>query len=407
MGNHKITTSTMFLEIHAIQTLPPSNPNRGKNGDIKTATYGGVLRSRMSSQSQKRSARQWYQQYSGIERSQFAQRSKLWHQELAPRLSWASDEHRENIARLLIAALNASPEKLFANAIEPGNLLFLADHEIEKLAVLAEKFSDLLYKLSDDLNAFIEYESGDKKVKFSDHPSAKTLQPLLNSIVKNLVGTVPGDIALFGRMMATLTETSVDGSVQVAHALSVNACPKTEADKSWRKGEIDFFSAIDDMQTKADSGAGMIGEISYHAPTHYRYANIAVHEVVRLMGDKNVARASIDGFINGFIRSLPSGYSRQFAHGCLPEFVMLQVREGCPYSLISAFEQTINEPVAGLSISQLAVNRLLDRRRQMLDVYGDDTVDMAISAITDHYAGAMSFDDAIAKTLSTSVLAET
>lgn len=41
------TEQRLFLDIHAIQTLPPSNMNRDDTGSPKTAQYGGVRRSRV------------------------------------------------------------------------------------------------------------------------------------------------------------------------------------------------------------------------------------------------------------------------------------------------------------------------------------------------------------------------
>ena len=49
-----------YLDIHAIQTLPPSNVNRDDTGSPKTAMYGGVRRARVSSQSWKRAIRQYF-----------------------------------------------------------------------------------------------------------------------------------------------------------------------------------------------------------------------------------------------------------------------------------------------------------------------------------------------------------
>ena len=49
-----------FLDIHAIQTLPPSNVNRDDTGSPKTAIYGGVRRARISSQSWKRAMRLYF-----------------------------------------------------------------------------------------------------------------------------------------------------------------------------------------------------------------------------------------------------------------------------------------------------------------------------------------------------------
>jgi len=47
-----------FLDLHVLQTVPPSNLNRDDTGSPKTAVYGGVRRARVSSQAWKRAMRQ-------------------------------------------------------------------------------------------------------------------------------------------------------------------------------------------------------------------------------------------------------------------------------------------------------------------------------------------------------------
>src|SRR5437868_7135411 len=47
----------LFLDVHAIQAVPPANINRDENGSPKTALYGGARRMRVSSQAWKRAAR--------------------------------------------------------------------------------------------------------------------------------------------------------------------------------------------------------------------------------------------------------------------------------------------------------------------------------------------------------------
>ena len=49
---------SLFIDIHVLQTLPPSNPNRDDTGAPKSATFGGVSRMRISSQAIKRATRQ-------------------------------------------------------------------------------------------------------------------------------------------------------------------------------------------------------------------------------------------------------------------------------------------------------------------------------------------------------------
>ena len=52
----------LFLDIHVIQTLPPSNINRDDTGSPKTAVYGGVRRARVSSQSWKKAMRDYFKE---------------------------------------------------------------------------------------------------------------------------------------------------------------------------------------------------------------------------------------------------------------------------------------------------------------------------------------------------------
>ena len=40
---------SFFVDIHALQTLPPSNINRDDTGSPKSAIFGGVSRQRVSS----------------------------------------------------------------------------------------------------------------------------------------------------------------------------------------------------------------------------------------------------------------------------------------------------------------------------------------------------------------------
>src|SRR5690554_6146273 len=56
----------LFLDVHAIQTVPPSNINRDDTGSPKTAQYGGVTRARVSSQSWKKAIRQYFLEYGDL-----------------------------------------------------------------------------------------------------------------------------------------------------------------------------------------------------------------------------------------------------------------------------------------------------------------------------------------------------
>ncbi len=53
--------SRTIIDLHVLQTVPPSNLNRDDTGSPKTAVYGGVRRARVSSQAWKRATRESFQ----------------------------------------------------------------------------------------------------------------------------------------------------------------------------------------------------------------------------------------------------------------------------------------------------------------------------------------------------------
>ena len=55
-----MTKNRFYVDIHVLQTVPPSCINRDDTGSPKTAQYGGVTRARVSSQSWKHSMRETF-----------------------------------------------------------------------------------------------------------------------------------------------------------------------------------------------------------------------------------------------------------------------------------------------------------------------------------------------------------
>ncbi len=426
----------MFVAVHAIQSLPPSNPNRGKDGEPKHSPLGGVVRACLSSQSQKHAARQWYHAAFESDPSGFAYRSREWHGQLAAQLGWAPDHQKDNIARLILALLNSSPANLFANAISMQNLIFMGLAEMQAIAIMSQSCAEALGFLSDDFEAYKVWaanqktiveepeepveepeepveDAGKKKAKskkaeFGRHPTPAKLRPIIQCISSAMGSTVPGDIALFGRMMASSGFGSTDGTVEVAAAIGVGALGRSRSDKGWVPGQVDFFSAADDLALPNTSGAAMLGETLFAAPTLYRYANVNCHEAANLIGNREAAAEAIRRFVNGFLRALPTGHSRQFAHGVLPEFVLLEVLKTAPYGYSQAFLSPINGPdtsvpteFGGLSVSQQAVNALMRHRMNSIELFGGAPESFAITALSTHWGTeeVLPLDKAIASVL--------
>ena len=63
-------------------------------------------------------------------------------------------------------------------------------------------------------------------------------------------------------MVANDHSLTVEAASMFSHALSTH-----KADN-----EIDFFAAVDDLQPKEESGAGMTSTLEFNSATYYRFA---------------------------------------------------------------------------------------------------------------------------------------
>ena len=134
------------------------------------------------------------------------------------------------------------------------------------------------------------------------------------------------DIALFGRMVADDPNLNYDAAAQVAHAISTHAVHT----------EYDYFTAVDDMKSEDQSGAGHLGTVEFNSSTLYRYATVNVSELAKWTG-ADTAKV-VCGFAEAFIRSMPTGKQNTFANRTLPDMVYVAVRCDQPVNLAGAFE---------------------------------------------------------------------
>ena len=180
-----------YLDVHVLQTVPPSCVNRDDTGSPKTAIYGGTTRARVSSQAWKHAMREMF---------------------------------REELIE---------PDMLGART---KNVISMVAEEILKLnpdakaAELAEKvLTSAGVKFKDDKKG----ETKDKKAEalfFMSAAQAKALAEIAvsegtadkDACKKALKNNPSVDIALFGRMVASEATLNCDASAQVAHSISTH-----------------------------------------------------------------------------------------------------------------------------------------------------------------------------------------
>lgn len=286
------TKQRLFLDVHAIQAVPPSNINRDDTGSPKTAQYGGVTRARVSSQSWKRVMRQYFKEHGEIDN--VGVRTKKVVHYVAEKITNIDESiEQEKAMKLAEKVVNGAGVKTPKNS-ETEALFFISSKQADKLA-----------------QAALEGKKANKELR------------------KILASEPSIDIALFGRMLASDAGLNVDASSQVAHAISTNGI----------QTEFDYFTAMDDYAE--NPGAAMIESIEYNSSTLYRYANVAIHEFCQQIGGKNSTINALKLYIEAFAKSMPAGKINTFANQTLPQALLVCLRGDRPVSLVSAFERPI------------------------------------------------------------------
>ncbi|TYB43887.1 type I-E CRISPR-associated protein Cas7/Cse4/CasC [Actinomadura chibensis] len=318
-----------FLDVHVLQSVPPSNLNRDESGSPKTATYGGVLRARVSSQAWKRAVRDAF-----LNDPNLAKDGGLRTRQLPRVIGDAVTARRPALGAASDVIGTAATLALFKKVKLAKNkpiteyLLFLGHDQVERVA-------DAL--VAADLEEVVEDP---------DQIRARITGLDLHELgIKGHAGAV----ALFGRMVADAPELNVDAACQVAHALSTH---KVVSD------QFDYFTAVDDESRRQDeTGAGMIGTIEFNSATLYRFATVSMRDLIaNLDGETDRALDLALAFAKTFATAMPTGKQNTFAAHTRPDLIMINVRADQPVSLAGAFEEPVRAPEGGIvpaSVAQL------------------------------------------------------
>jgi CRISPR system Cascade subunit CasC len=318
-----------------------------------------VSRARVSSQAWKRATRAYFGDEHLLDPSELGVRTKKVAEVLAERivgLDASLQSAALTLAAEVIEAATGSKievPKRKAGAAKDGQdepvpqskyLMFLSARQFDGLARLAVDGAG-------DIKAYLKNK--DNKAR------AKAIADTHHSV----------DIALFGRMVADCADINVDAAVQVAHAISVHRV----------ESESDYYTAVDDRNTDAEPGAGMIGTVDFNSATLYRYATIAVHQLSGNLGqglrdDEPLTapvRRAVEAFLHGFVASLPTGKINTFGHHTLPDAVIVKLRTTRPISFVAAFEEPVASELGGGHVRE-AAGRLAEYIPDIERAYGDD-----------------------------------
>jgi CRISPR system Cascade subunit CasC len=339
----------MWIELHILQNFAPSCLNRDDTNSPKDCVFGGYRRARISSQCVKRATRT-HPAFEEAVKSGVGLRTKRLTEPLAANL--VERGHDEDSAHTVaLAMVNALIGKMKGD--QTSVLVYLGEDEIERIANLVEEHWD---------------DASEAAAEAEEDEVPKALQDIAKEIAKEFTpATDAADVALFGRMVAEATKWNIDAACQVAHAISTHRAEM----------EMDFYTAVDDLNPGEETGAGMMGTVEFNSSCFYRYALLDLDQLTKNLGDdEELARAAVDGFMRASVAAIPTGKQNSMAAQNPPSllFAVVKDKSAMPWSLANAFEVPVDVGRSGKLVDQSA-DALAKYWDRLATVYGTDGIE--------------------------------
>jgi CRISPR system Cascade subunit CasC len=362
----------VLIQIHLLQNYAPANLNRDDTGAPKDALFGGVRRGRISSQCLKRSIRKTAAFAEAFEADRLlAVRTKRLPSLVEEELKDLGAD-AQSIQAIVARVPEIGRESTRRPAGEEGEEGEDETQAAETETTVAGETKQLIFLGRDEVRPLAEkllalyrqYGDGKKwaKAKIAD-------------ITKALGSSVPRsvDVAMFGRMTTSEAFEDVQAAVQVAHAISTNALAE----------EFDYYTAVDDLS--GETGAGMIGDVEYNCSTYYKYLNVHWEQLVKnLGGDVAVARRAVLALLEAAATAQPTGKQNTFAAHCLPDLVLIEVREkNLPVNYANAFLKPAHWS-GDQTVVDDSVAKLADYMARVGRAYGLTADKRALTAVQDY-----------------------
>jgi CRISPR system Cascade subunit CasC len=351
----------MFVELHLLQNFAPSCLNRDDTNSPKDCEFGGYRRARISSQCIKRAVRKHFQDHLLLPPEHLAKRTKRLLDLLTDQLVEAGKD-RPSAREVAETAIRSCGLGLKGDG-KTEYLIFLGDGEIASLARSCEAHWDGLASLAGAAAKETPSPDAEKKAK-KKADKAAVPEDFRKAMEKVLDGGKAADLALFGRMLADLPDKNIDAACQVAHALSTNQVSM----------EFDFYTAVDDLSPKEETGAGMMGTVEFNSACFYRYANIDFAQLTEnLGGDADLAQKAVAAFLEAAVKAVPTGKQNSMAAQNPPSLVFAVVRDHGLWSLANAFVDPVRPGRDG-SLVQNSTAALEDYWDRLAAAYGEGAI---------------------------------
>lgn len=354
-------TTPRFLQIHTLQSYPAALLNRDDSGLAKRLPFGGVTRTRISSQCLKRHWRVAEDEW-GLNQLDVPMGVRS----------------REIVSRCVIAPLQkagtykADVIGAIAEALQKGvygkdgmekakrQPLLLGWPEVSYLHAKAEEIA----KQSSDAK-----DAGARAEALFKKESKANLSAMMEAKGTQHAGL---EAALFGRMVTSDPAANTDAAIHVAHAFTVHR----------EESESDYFSVCEDLREEDDdAGAAHINETELDSGLYYGFVVVDVPALVsNLEGcpakewdasatSRELAGRVVQHLCHLIAKVSPGAKLGSTAPYAYARLTLIETGARQPRSLANAFREPIrwHREQAG---TRAAIDRLAEEIKGLDDCYG-------------------------------------
>ena len=325
-------TDPRFLQIHTLSPYTGALLNRDDSGLAKRLPYGGVLRTRVSSQCLKRHWRIAEDPHALCEIDGVT----------------AALRSRELVTKKVIEPLRGRFSAEVVDALEPEiqmavygdkgtakksrQTLLLGHPEIEWLSRQAESLAT---------DAEGEAEVAAKAAAEWKKEMRSNIKAMREQTT--LYGGLAG--ALFGRMVTSDPEANITAPVHVAHAFTVHG----------EEAEMDYFTAVDDLSDD-EPGADTIQETELTSGLFYGYVVVHLPGLSKNLGNNaELAGQVLHNLIYLIAEVSPGAKLGSTAPYSRASFMLLEAGDRQPRSLAEAYRRPCN-PDIDAAVSALSAH---------------------------------------------------
>lgn len=356
-------TRPKFIQIHFLSGWPAVLLNRDDAGLAKRLPFGGVVRTRVSSQCLKRhwrmadDPRALHQMAGNVasERSKVAVERSV----VGP----LSGEFPEDVLR---AIEKVFIEKLYgskAGDLKSRQALLLGRPELNYLHENARRIATEAKDAKDaEACAKAWFDKGDDKTNLRQLREQNALSAGLEA-------------ALFGRMVTSDPRANTDAAIHVAHAFTVHE----------EQPELDYFTVVDDLRDREqgdDAGAAGVFDTELTSGLYYGYVVVDLPLLVsNLTGctrenwadgdtDRDMAGRVVENLIHLIAEISPGAKKGSTAPYSRAELLLVEAGERQPRTLANAFRDPV--PLTrgdNVGLSRRAANALAAELADIDDMY--------------------------------------